>query len=385
MPSRRTRTPPPSRSVVCGCATARCCRVPWSFLPAVGQSAPETPFLAGAAAVQVYCFSSPPSQVLRIAFARGGSVVDVPVNLQRAHLKEKQQTRNRETATSDSGGGGGVAAASYTSQSMAGCGWGGLECRSVFLIYNRQRRFASWPQTQVGSFIHSPHSLLFPTQQYRRAQGTTDTLKHEWAKFHLMYERDKKKNRHAVAVIEGLRPDSSNNRRRTKPSASWRVLHPYPTHPPTHLVRVSLDGRAADNEELAEVPGDVPGCARRGLEPREQRGGPEAVHLDLRAGARHRTGFESISVSLSRNKTHNSSRRCWLPLLFDVGARNAELRWTRRRPKKARGGVLGRAGRANATAVRCGIPTHLPRRGGERASQAKGDNDRQRNPDMKQK
>ena len=71
-------------------------------------------------------------------------------------------------------------------------------------------------------------------------------------------------------------------------------------HPSTHLMRVSLDDRTADYEELAEVPGDISGAARGGLEPREERGGLEAVHLDLRA-TRHRIEF--------RRKTSNVKTR----------------------------------------------------------------------------
>lgn len=46
-------------------------------------------------------------------------------------------------------------------------------------------------------------------------------------------------------------------------------------------MRVSLHDGAADNEELAKVPRDIPGAPRSRLEPREERGGVEPVHLDL--------------------------------------------------------------------------------------------------------
>ena len=54
---------------------------------------------------------------------------------------------------------------------------------------------------------------------------------------------------------------------------------------PTHLMRVSFNDGAADDEKLAEVPGDVSRVPRGRLEPREERGGLESVHFNLRLRA----------------------------------------------------------------------------------------------------
>lgn len=119
-------------------------------------------------------FEARPSQILRITRARGGSVVDVLVNLQRAHLRERQQT-DTETGTSCLGGGGGGRRSStlklYKAWSREG-GEGGEGGSFALFFFNLDSNSVLILASSTGSNLHSPAPCCSRVpHQYRRARG----------------------------------------------------------------------------------------------------------------------------------------------------------------------------------------------------------------------
>lgn len=94
----------------------------------------------------------------------------------------------------------------------------------------------------------------------------------------------------------------------------------------THLVRVSLDGGVAQDEELGEVPWDVVGVARGRLEPREHRGGVQPVHVNL-AGRTH---------------VRFAARKCAIvTVVVDMEVKGGESRYQRNKRERGEAGGGG--------------------------------------------